>query len=72
MNDIKTILFNFTWDIFQFFCYHFGKKKECYSPYFKKEGKCFVNAFNKTVWFIPNDHSFQYGFDPELERSSTK
>lgn len=72
MNEIKTNLYNLTWDIFQFFCYHFGKKEKCYSPYFKKEGKCFVNVFNKTVWFIPNDRSFQYGFDPELERSFAK
>ena len=72
MNEIKTIFYNLIWDIFQFFCFHFGKKEKCYSPYFKREGKCFVNIFNKTVWFIPNDRSFRYGFDPKIERSSTK
>ncbi len=72
MNEIKDTLYNLTWDIFQFFCFRFGKKEKCYSPFFKKEGQCFTNVFNKTVWFIPNDNSFQYGYDPNLERSSTK
>ena len=72
MNKIKTTLEPLIWEICQIFGYLFGKKEECYSPAFKKEGKCFTNAFNKTVWFIPNDHSFTYGFDPKLERSSTK
>ena len=69
MDTIKTTLFNLTWDFFQFFSFHFGKKEKCYSPLFKKEGKCFTNVFNKTEWFIPDDHSFQYGYDPKLERS---
>ena len=69
MDTIKTILFNLTWDIFQFFGFHFGNKEKCYSPLFKKEGQCFTNVFNKTEWFIPDDHSFQYGYDPDLERT---
>lgn len=67
MIKIKNNLYGIIWDIFQIFCFHFGKKEKCYSPLFKKEGKCFVNVFNKTTWFIPNDHSFQYGCDPNLK-----
>ena len=35
---------------------------------FNKEGVCCINHWNNTEWFIPNDKSFSYGFDPNLQK----
>lgn len=55
------------WNIFQFFAVHFGKKVNCFSPLFNKEGVYCINRWNNTKWFIPNDNSFSYGADPDLK-----
>ena len=52
-------MYNFIWDIAQWYALHFGKRIE--TTFEDKIGYCILNRFNNTIWFVPYDKSYEFG-----------